>query len=101
MMRMIPDCDVLVIEGCSGHGGSWGVMKDNFPVGMKIGEPVARLVAEGGRRYLVSECPLAGDHIAQGLERLRENETTEFGAAAAMRSHHPIELLAMSYGIEE
>lgn len=100
MMRMIPDCDVLVIEGCSGHGGSWGVMKDNFPVGMKIGEPVARQIAEGGHRYLASECPLAGDHIVQGLERLRENGTTGVGAAGVTQSHHPIELLAMSYGIE-
>ena len=95
MMRMIPECDVLVIEGCSGHGGSWGVMKDNFPVGMKIGEPVARQAADSGRRYLASECPLAGDHIVQGLERLREN-----GTAGVTQSHHPIELLAMSYGIE-
>mgnify|MGYP001178524168 CR=1 FL=1 len=100
MMRMIPECDVLVIEGCSGHGGSWGVMKGNFPVGMKIGERVARQAADRGCRYLASECPLAGDHIVQGLERLRDNGTTGVGTAGVTQSHHPIELLAMSYGIE-
>lgn len=99
MLRMIPDCDVLVIEGCSGHGGSWGVMKGNFPVGVKVGEGVARRAAEGGRRYLASECPLAGDHIVQGLERLREIGTPGIGAAGATQSHHPVELLAKSYGI--
>ena len=94
MLRMIPDCDVLVIEGCSGHGGTWGMMKNNFPVGMKIGERVAQQAAAGGRRYLVSECPLAGDQIMQGLERLGED-----GTAGLTQSLHPIELLAMSYGI--
>ena len=101
MMRLIPDCDVLLVEGCSGHGGSWGVMKQNFPIGMKVGEPVAKQVARSGRRYLASECPLAGDHIAQGVERFQESGTTEPGTAETMQSRHPIELLAMSYGIGE
>ena len=101
MMRLIPDCDVLVVEGCSGHGGSWGVMKQNFPIGMKVGEPIAKQVARSGRRYLASECPLAGDHIAQGAERFLESGTAEPGTAETMQSRHPIELLAMSYGIGE
>ncbi len=93
LLRLIPASDVLVTEGCSGHGGTWGVMKENFPAGMKMGERVARRMAEGGRRHLAAECPLAGDHIAQGLERIGET------APGAVRARHPIELLAMSYGI--
>lgn len=94
MLRMIPQCNVMMMQRCAGHGGTWGVMKDNFEIGMKVGEPVMRQAAESGRAYLASECPLAGDHIVQGMER--------FGAEPAhpTRVHHPIELMAKSYGID-
>ncbi len=37
MLREIPDAKVAVIERCSGHGGSWGVMKGNFETALKVG----------------------------------------------------------------
>ena len=92
MLRMIPQCNVLVMQRCSGHGGACGVMKENFDVGMKVGESVMRQAAMSGRAYLASECPLAGAHIVQGMERFA------YGPRPAA-AHHPIELLAMSYGI--
>ncbi len=92
MLRLIPDADVGVIERCSGHGGGWGVMKDNFEVALKVGKPVARQAMKEGRTYLASECPLAAAHIVQGIERLD-------AAAAPARAYHPIELLAMAYGL--
>ena len=94
MLRMIPQSNVLLMQRCAGHGGTWGVMRENFDVAMKVGAPVMRQAAESGRAYLASECPLAGDHIVQGMERFRAR-----GAPVA-RAHHPIELLAMSYGID-
>ena len=94
MLRHIPDADIAVIERCSGHGGSWGVMKDNFEVALRLGKPVARQAANNGKAYLTSECPLAGKHIAQGLERL-EGET-----GGVQLVGHPIELLALAYGID-
>ena len=42
MLRLIPDTEVKVIERCSGHGGTWGIKKQNFEIGMKIGKPVIR-----------------------------------------------------------
>src|SRR5690606_38932659 len=97
MLRLIPGAEVEVIERCSGHGGSWGVMKDNFEVALKVGRPVARKALEGaqaGRRHVVSECPLAGEHIVQGMERLSE------GAPPPVdRAPHPIQLMAMAYGL--
>ena len=42
MLRCIPDTEVTVIERCSGHGGSWGIMKENFEVALKVGRPVVR-----------------------------------------------------------
>ena len=42
MLRLIPGADLQVIERCSGHGGSWGVLKGNFETALKVGKPVAR-----------------------------------------------------------
>jgi len=93
MLRAIPDTEVSVIERCSGHGGSWGVMKQNFEVALKVARPVARQAAEKGARYLVSECPLAGTHIAQAIAQ------TQDAAAGGELVAHPIELMARAYGI--
>ena len=49
MLRLLPDTEVDVIERCSGHGGSWGVMKENFETAIKVGKPVARQAAKKGR----------------------------------------------------
>ena len=94
MLRMIPECNVLLMQRCAGHGGTWGVMTRNFETGMKVGEPVIRQAVESGRAFIASECPLAGDHIVQGMERHGT------GRAAPARAHHPIELMAKSYGID-
>ena len=94
MLRLIPGADVAVIERCSGHGGSWGVMKANFETAIKVGRPVARTVVKNGKRHLSSECPLAGEHIVQGVERLDGD-----GRPAIDHSHHPIELFASAYGL--
>jgi glycerol-3-phosphate dehydrogenase subunit C len=93
MLRFIPDTDVDVIERCSGHGGSWGIMKDNFEVAIKIGKPVARKVLEKGAAHIVSECPLAREHILQGVERIDE------APSAVSQVQHPIQLIALAYGL--
>lgn len=94
MMRLIPEADVKVIERCSGHGGSWGIMKGNFEVGLKVGKPVARQAAEAEKTYLASECPLAGEHIVQGIGRLNSD-----AKPAVEQASHPIELFARAYGL--
>ncbi len=93
MLRLIPDTAVTVIERCSGHGGSWGIMKDTFEVGLKVGKPVARQAAKAANPHVVSECPLARDHILQGIERLGDKVD---GVSSAQ---HPVQLLAKAYGL--
>ena len=97
MLRLLPDADVAVIERCSGHGGAWGVKRDNFEVALKVGRPVARKAATSGKRWLASECPLAGAHIAQGIEWLASESDQ---SAAAEPPRHPIELFARAYRLE-
>ena len=94
MLRLAPEADVAVIERCSGHGGSWGVMKENFEVALKVGRPVARQAAESGKAFVASECPLAAMHILQGMERLKNGD-----AGPGKSASHPIELFARAYGV--
>jgi glycerol-3-phosphate dehydrogenase subunit C len=93
MLRLLPEPDVGVIERCSGHGGSWGMMKENFDVALKVGRPVAQAAVKQAKAYVASECPLAADHIVQGMERID-------AAKAPARSWHPMELMALAYGID-
>ncbi len=96
MLRLIPDANLTVIDRCSGHGGAWGMEKPNFPVALKVGKPVFRRVLDienAANAQVLSECPLAGDHIVQGVQELEL--TAKPGAAL-----HPIQMLARSYGIE-
>ncbi len=93
MLRLIPDANIGIIERCSGHGGSWGVMKENFATALKVGKPAARQAAEKADPYLASECPLAGPHIAQGIEQLG-------GDKPIPKPRHPVQLLAMAYGLD-
>ncbi len=90
LLRLIPGAEVTVVERCSEHGGAWGVTKDNFPVALKLGRPVAQAAIDSGARHVSSECPLAADHIVQGMEEL---------GAKPSPAQHPIELFARSYGV--
>ena len=94
MLKLIPELKLDVIERCSGHGGSWGIKKEFFEVGLKVGKPAARQALKAKNAYLASECPLAAEHLAQGIARLAED-----GQGPA-RTYHPIELMALAYGLE-
>jgi glycerol-3-phosphate dehydrogenase subunit C len=91
LLRLIPDIDLQVIERCSGHGGAWGVMVENFEVALKVGKPVAQQALKAKNRLVLSECPLAGTHIRQGMEKLDGKASVDIA--------HPIEIVAKSYGI--
>jgi glycerol-3-phosphate dehydrogenase subunit C len=96
MLRLLPDAAIDVIERCSGHGGSWGMMKDNFETALKFGRPTARQAREKGKAHVASECPLAGLHILQGMEKLAEDGDKE---RPPQEAPHPIELMARAYGL--
>jgi glycerol-3-phosphate dehydrogenase subunit C len=100
MLRMIPDTEIAVTERCSGHGGSWGVKRDNFEVALRVGKPAARTMAKAAKEYVASECPLAAKHIVQGMEALSgEDMEIEAGAPPTRAPRNPIELMALAYGL--
>ncbi len=69
MLRLIPDTPVDVIERCSGHGGTFGVVKPTHAVAVKVGRPVFRTAAQQARGHIVSDCPLAAQHIVGNVKR--------------------------------
>jgi glycerol-3-phosphate dehydrogenase subunit C len=93
VLRLIPEAKVTVVERCSGHGGSWGIMKGNFETALKVGKPAARAALKSNARFIASECPLAAEHLLQEFEILDPE------AAPEKQALHPIELLAKAYGL--
>ena len=93
MLRLIPGAKVDLIERCSGHGGTFGVMKETRPMAVKVGKPAARQVAQKKDETLCSDCPLACKHLGQ----LLTVEMTE-GAKPPVQAH-PIEVFARAYGL--
>ena len=93
MLRLIPDAKVELIERCSGHGGTFGVMKETFPVAVKVGKPTARQVAKQENDNLCSDCPLACKHLGQLVSAELAQD------AAQPRQAHPIEIMGEAYGL--
>jgi len=94
MLRLIPDTRVELVERCSGHGGTFGVMKATHHVANKVGRPAARQVAQKATETLCSDCPLACKHLGQLL-----SAETKGDAHAAPRQAHPIEIFASAYAL--
>ena len=88
LLRLIPEIKLDVIERCSGHGGSWGIKKDNFKMAIKVGKPVSRKVIQSQNKFVVSECPLAAPHIKQGMDKIEKNDVEVLS--------HPIEIFFKS-----
>jgi len=90
-LESVPGTEVLVIERCSGHAGTYGVKAEFHDTALKIGRPVFRQVAEFAPDYFASDCELAGHHIEQGLA----------GDQGKAQLKHPLTLLRMAYGLPD
>ena len=76
-----------VIERCSGHGGTFGVVKPTHDVAVKVGRPVFRAANTQARGHIVSDCPLAAQHIFHHTE------------TPAREPEHPIQIMARAFGL--
>ena len=97
MMRLIPDTKIDVVERCSGHGGTFGVMKETYDLAMKVGKTAARNVKKGENKYVTSDCPLAAKHLVHEIESMNG----EAEAPALPTAQHPVEIIARAYGLIE
>jgi Fe-S oxidoreductase len=86
VLQLVPDTTIEIIERCSGHDGTYAVKSEFHEVSMKIGRPVVSRVEEAKGDHYVSDCPMAGHQIQNGLADRKEPES-------------PFSLLRMAYGI--
>lgn len=94
-LKSLPDTIVNTVERCSGHSGVWGTRKQFHAMALKIGKPVFKNMARAKPDYISSDCPLAGHHIAQGIEEFAKEA---LGGNAPLVAH-PLTLLRIAYGL--
>jgi Fe-S oxidoreductase len=85
ILQLVPDTAVAAIERCSGHDGTYAVKKEFHDISKKIARPVVNKVKKGDADHFISDCPMAAEQIAQGLD---DHE-----------AEHPMGLLRQAYGI--
>jgi Fe-S oxidoreductase len=83
---MVPDTSIEVIERCSGHDGTYAVKSEFHDISMKICRPVVNKIKNAEIDHYISDCPMAGDQIENGLK----NDT---------HAESPFTLLRQAYGI--
>ncbi len=86
LLALVPDTEIDAIERCSGHDGTYAYKSESYESARKIAKPVVSRVKRFEPDHLVSDCILAGRHIAHGLDD--HNLTAK----------HPISLLRYAYG---
>jgi len=86
VLALIPGTEVEMVERCSGHDGTYGVRAGTYEKSQKISRPVVSRVKKMNPDYLVSDCPMAADQIANQLD-LKHSE------------RNPLTLLRKAYGI--
>ena len=86
LLQLIPDTEVITIERCSGHDGTYAVKKETHEASTKIAQPVIRQIDRARPDYYGSDCPIAAQQFQNGLT---DGSTPE----------HPISLLRLAYGI--
>ena len=98
MLRLIPDTPIDVIERCSGHGGTFGVVKTTRDSAVKIGRTTFRTAAQQMRGHIASDCPLAAQHIVHNVKLLNKKD----GKPSPVREpEHPIQVFARAFGLME
>ena len=85
-LELIPDTEVLPIERCSGHDGTYTFKSEFHDTAMKICRPVVNKVKQQEADVYTSDCAMAGHHIEAGL-------------ADGSKPVHPISLIRQAYDI--
>jgi Fe-S oxidoreductase len=87
IMQLVPETSIEVIERCSGHDGTYAVKSEFHETSMKICRPITNKIKKSEIDHYVSDCPMAGHQIENGLE-------------SDMKPESPFGLLKQAYGID-
>ena len=85
LLRLIPGAEVVTLEACTGHDGTWSMKKEYFRTSMEIGRPVFEEVERERPDAVSSDCPLAALQIRQGTGRTAK---------------HPVQIVAEAYELK-
>ena len=86
LLQLIPGAEVVTIERCTGHDGTWSMKTEYFPISMKIGKPVFDAIEREHPDRVSTDCSLAGIQIRQGTGKTPK---------------HPIQIVAEAYGLRD
>lgn len=86
VLQLIPETEVMPIERCSGHDGTYAVKKEFNAISNKICRPVVNKVKQAEAEHYTSDCMMAGQHIENNLND-------------GSKAKHPMTLLRQAYGI--
>ena len=86
LLKLIPNTEITMMERCSGHDGTYGVKAETFDKAMKIGRPVINAIKKNNPDHYGSDCPIAGNHLANGV-------------GDGSSPEHPISLMRKAYGL--
>ena len=67
MLELVPGTEVMVLDRCSGHDGTYAVKQESYAFAQKICRPIVNRIAEAAVDHYISDCPMAGELIEQGL----------------------------------
>jgi len=87
ILNLVPDTEIELIERCAGHDGTYAVKEEFHEISMKIARPVVNKINKNEPNYFSSDCPLAGYHLANGIDNNESSPT------------HPITLLKTAYDL--
>jgi Fe-S oxidoreductase len=86
LLQLIPGSEVVTVEKCTGHDGTWSMKTEYFPLSMKVGKPVFDAVERERPDRVATDCALAGIQIRQGTGKTPK---------------HPIQIVAEAYGLRD
>ncbi len=86
LLQLIPGSEVVTVEKCTGHDGTWSMKTSYFPLSMKVGKPVFDVVERERPDRVATDCALAGLQIRQGTGHTPK---------------HPIQIVADAYGLRD
>ena len=86
ILELVPGTEVVAVERCSGHDGTYAVKRENYDFARKICRPIVGKVRDSAPAHLISDCPMAGEQIGNGLD-------------AGPAPESPFTLLRKAYGL--
>jgi Fe-S oxidoreductase len=82
LIRSIPGAEVVTVDACTAHDGTWAMKREFFELSMKWGAKAFAGMKDAEAQVLATDCPLAAIQIEQAI---------------GVRPLNPVEILARAY----